>query len=128
VAHSKTGDVFAMATERPSNFLSSTTIEAIALTGLPSYLARLELKSKLNLCRKRIIANRVRVLQEVLAADDWANAKRVLENSGIRWFFTLREQSPKWHEGGRFAVFSSDGFFVYDSGAVSTDHFKEIQC
>lgn len=126
--HSERGDVFAIEGASIGTNLNAPVIELIALSGVPSFVARPELRTKLGGCVKAEIERRVAVLRSLSMTDDFEVATRTLRDNGIRWYLVLDGSRPKWDPDLQGAHLRADGIAVYDNGKPADTTRLDLAC
>jgi len=116
-SHSEPGDVFAM----PIREFRITSADAqtivVALTGLPSYLARPGVQRMLGGIYSDVSERRSHELAGVEVASDTDTALQKLRALGIRWYLVADANLPQWDPGRTRAVWSKGPAALYDSRA-----------
>ena len=127
--HAREGDVLTMGLPSVSSIGPKTQIvQFISLTGIPAFIARSELKMLGSQCVQEIVKRRLIILNELAMSDDWPAARQHLQNNGIRWYISSIGEIPKWDNGLKEGVFTSNGMNVYDAGTVSARDPGKNQC
>ncbi|MFZ4289099.1 hypothetical protein [Variovorax sp. HJSM1_2] len=122
------GDVMAMSGQAISS-PSWDIVQLISLTGVPAFLSRTELRLLRGECVKRVVGERVDVLNRVASAANWDAAKLLLRANGIRWFFVSISDPVAWSADLSAPVFSAGSMSVYDAGVVpEASRFEAVQC
>ena len=121
--HSIAGDILATDVESIGVKLDAFATELISLSGVPAYIARPYINR--SECISRLVEDRIEVLNSISAANNWNEAKEILNANHIRWFIT--SHLPKWG-GGRSPDFFSNDVFVFDAGHSDFRFHKEDSC
>lgn len=126
--NSEQGDVFAIDASYIGANLNAPVIELIALSGVPSYVARPDLRSRRSNCLKMEITHRVAVLGSLSQADDWNAVSNIMQEQGIRWYLVLDGNRPRWDLNLKFASFRGEGIAIYDNGPSLQRNRLRIVC
>lgn len=115
-AHSEPGDVFAIDAASIGATANAPVIELIALSGVPAYVARPELRARISSCIKAEVEHRVTVLASLAQAQDRQAAANIMRDNGIRWYLTFDDKPPTWDPDLHFVSLRADGIALYDNG------------
>lgn len=111
------GDVFATGVVAASAFApDSAAVQIIALTGIPSFMTRSTLKMTGSDCIKGLTTTRMSILNKVEYLTTINEVYTLLRASYIRWYVAMPDQRLSWDPDRTAAVFSKEGFSVYDVG------------
>jgi hypothetical protein len=127
--HAEPGDVFTTSASVAALFSpESPAAIIIGLTGLPSFLARSELKMTGSDCIKRLTTERMSILNKIGKLKDLNEVQISLRSAQIRWFIATPEEHLTWDPNREAAVFSKDGFSVYDAGRSQVHIPTHLAC
>lgn len=127
--HAKHGDVLATGlSSSTTTDVSNLNIKTVSLTGIPAFISRADLKTTGSQCVREIVNTRMSTLRELSSMTSWPEARKILQSNGIRWFIVTSEEKPQWDLPLEFAVFSSNGVAVYDSGYSAGNIKIKPQC
>lgn len=127
-AHAKQGDVLAMGEASTITDPRAFIVEVVSLTSVPAFIARSDLQMMRSQCVQEIVVKRLSLLKELSFIDNWTDAQKLLQANGIRWFLAPPGEKQNWDANLEFAVFSSKGVSVYDSGHPAAERFSKPQC
>ena len=90
-------------------------IQLISLTGIPAFIARYDLKMLDSQYIREIAMKRLCYLNELSSIANWSDAKKSLQENGIRWFVALPKENLNRDINREFSVFPTNGISVYDT-------------
>jgi hypothetical protein len=119
-SRSAPGDVFAMPVKEMSITSADAQTIVVALTGLPSYLARLGVQRMLGGIYSDVASQRLQELRAIEAAADGTSALHKLATLGIRWYLVVEAGAPGWDPGRKKAVWSQGAAALYDAASAGS--------
>jgi hypothetical protein len=118
-SRSASGDVFAMPVREMSITNADAQTIVVALTGLPSYLARIGVQRMLGGVYSDVSSQRFQELGAIEAAADGTSALNQLAALGIRWYLVVEPGAPGWDPGRTRAVWSQGTAALYDTALIA---------
>jgi hypothetical protein len=116
---SEPGDVFAMPTRQLLITSADPQTIVVALTGVPSYLARPGVQRMLGGIYNDVSSRRFHELGAVEVASDAEAALQELRALGIRWYLVTDANRPQWDPERTRTAWSKGPVALYDSRAVT---------
>lgn len=113
--HSRPGDVLAVHRPRREFAVTDTAVEAVALTGIPAYLARPYTQFARGGRPGEVAKERYGELIEVGAERSAAAALARLRQLGIQWYIICEYEGPGWDPERRQAAFAEGIVAVYSA-------------
>jgi len=121
-SRSEPGDVFAMPIREFLITSADDQTIVIALTGLPSYLARPGVQRMLGGTYNEVSLRRLDELGGVEAASDADTALQNLRALGIRWYLVTDANLPRWDPARTRTAWSKGPVALYDSRPGALRH------
>jgi hypothetical protein len=118
-SRSEPGDVFAMPVREFRITSADEQTIVIALTGLPSYLARPGVQRMLGGIYSDVSARRFDELGGIEVASDADTALQKLRALGIRWYLVADANRPQWDPERTRTAWSKGSVALYDSRAAT---------
>jgi hypothetical protein len=119
-SRSASGDVFAMPVREMSITNADAQTIVVALTGMPSYLARIGVQRMLGGVYSDVSSQRFQELRAIEAAADGTSALHKLATLGIRWYLVVEPGAPGWDPGRTRAVWSQGTAALYDTASAAS--------
>ena len=116
-SHGQPGDIFAVQALQTGRVDTDTAVQLVALTGMPSYLARPFTHRGAR--AKRVALERYAALAGVADQRSAAAALARLRELGVQWYVVADSAGPHWDPERRDAVFAQGDLAVYASGSPS---------
>jgi hypothetical protein len=126
--HAVKGDVAAMTGASVSGMSSNEMIEAVSLSGVPAFLTRPSLKMSSSECVRKLVTDRLKILDDLSSAGTWLDARKIMQSNGIRWLLLSNKEKSRWDSGLKEAVFRGKKVAVYDAGTPAYDIYNKPQC
>jgi hypothetical protein len=79
-------------------------------------------------CIKRLTTERMSILNKIGKLKDLNEVQISLRSAQIRWFIATPEEHLTWDPNREAAVFSKDGFSVYDAGRSQVHIPTHLAC
>jgi hypothetical protein len=126
--HAVKGDVAAMTNTSIDGMLANEVIEFISLSGVPAFLARPSLKMGGSECVRKVVNDRLKILEDLSTAETWPDARKIMQSSGIRWLLISNKEKNHWDPEFKEAVFRKKTIAIYDSRAAAYDMYRKPGC
>ncbi|MET0659171.1 MAG: hypothetical protein ABW110_13550, partial [Steroidobacteraceae bacterium] len=114
-AQARPGDILALGGDAVSGN-SRMIVDLIAMTDIPAFLSRSELRLLRGPCVQQTVEKRTTALKNIATAADWSQARQRMRENAIRWFVVPGGEPAAWDPTGQAAAYSSHGLSVYDAG------------
>jgi hypothetical protein len=113
--HGQPGDVLAAHRLRKVLVVTDTAVEAVALTGIPAYIARPYIQFARSGRPGQIARERYEQLIEIGVEPTAASALARLRQLGIQWYIISDDEGPGWDLERRHAAFTDGIVAVYST-------------
>jgi len=114
-AHWRPGDVLAVHRLRKVLVVTDTAVEAVALTGMPAYIARPYIQFARAGRPGEVARERFGQLIEIGVEPTAASALARLRQLGIQWYIISDDEGPGWDPERRQAAFTQGVVAVYST-------------
>ena len=113
--HWRPGDVLAVHRLRKVLVVTDTAVEAVALTGIPAYIARPYIQFARSGLPGQVAKERYGQLIDIGVEPTAASALARLRQLGIQWYIISDDEGPGWDPERRQAVFTEGVVAVYST-------------
>jgi hypothetical protein len=110
---SRPADVFAVRGLKLGWTATDASIQLVALTGMPAYLAYPFAQTSIGGPREKVAMERYAALMRIAAAPQAAAALKELRSRGIAWYVVIGSEGPRWDPERRQAAFVERRVAVY---------------
>lgn len=110
------GNSFALLGESNVDPALDPNLIIISISGAPSFLSRAEVISTSSICNKGVIAERKKILEEIVSLSKFAEIEAAMKSSSVRWLIVDSTYIKNWGGFQERAIFSGKNYVLFDFG------------